>query len=131
MDTVREITNELAIAGQPTLDELQQLAVKGYRTVVNLRSPNEIGFLDDEQQQTESLGLHYANIPIQMKNLNLNDVLTLIQQLVGLPKPMLVHCDNGVRSSIVALMQIAIEQGIRAEDAFQRVAKLGLLNDGF
>ena len=129
MDTARKITNRLAIAGQPTLDELQQLAEEGYRSIVNLRSSNETGFLDVEQQKTEYLGLYYANIPIQTKSLNLDTALSVIRQLTELPKPMLIHCDNGIRSSIIVLMQIAIEQGIRAEDAFQKVTKLGLLND--
>jgi len=130
MDTVREITNELAIAGQPTLDELQQLAEEGYRSVVNLRSPDEKGFLEEERQKIEYLGLRYVNIPIQIRSLNLDDVLPAIQQLIKLPKPMLVHCDSGIRSSIVVLMKIATEQGMKAEDAFQNVIKLGLLKDG-
>lgn len=125
----RKITNELTIAGQPTLDEIQQLAEAGYRSVVNLRSLNEIGFLEDEQQTTEHLGLCYLSLPIQIKNLNLDDVLPVFQQLTGLPKPMLVHCDSGIRSSIIVLMQIAIGQGMGAEDAFQKVATLGLLRD--
>jgi uncharacterized protein (TIGR01244 family) len=129
MDTIRKITNELAIAGQPSLDELQQLAEVGYRSVVNLRSPHEIGFLDGEQEKAEYLGLSYANIPIHLTTLKLDDVISVIQQLIRLPTPMLVHCDNGIRSSIIVLMQIAIEQGIRAEDAFQNVAERGLLGD--
>lgn len=129
MDTVREITNELAIAGQPTFDELQQLAEDGYRSVVNLRSPDETGFLEEERQRIEYLGLRYVNLPIQIRNLNLDHLIPVIQTLVSVPKPTLVHCDNGIRSSIVVLVQIAIEQGIRAEDALQRVEKLGLLSD--
>jgi len=129
MDTVRKITNELAIAGQPTPGELQQLAEEGYRSVVNLRSFNEIGFLESEQQKIECLGLHYVNLPIQAENLSLNDMLPVLQQLDGLPKPMLVHCDSGIRSSIIVLMKIAIEQGIESENAFQKVVKLGLLNN--
>lgn len=129
MDTVREITNELAITGQPTFDELQQLAEDGYRSVVNLRSPDETGFLEEERQKIEYLGLRYVNLPIQIRNLNLDHLIPVIQTLVSLPKPTLVHCDNGIRSSIVVLVQIAIEQGIRAEDALQRVEKLGLLSD--
>jgi uncharacterized protein (TIGR01244 family) len=129
MDMVRKITNELSIAGQPTLDELQQLAEDGYRTVVNLRSPNEAGFLNDEQQQVEDLGLCYAHIPIQIKSLSLDDLLLAIRQSTELPKPMLVHCDSGIRSSIVVLMQIAVEQGLKAEDAFQKVVNLGLISD--
>jgi uncharacterized protein (TIGR01244 family) len=127
MDTVRQITTELAIAGQITLDEIQQLAEAGYRSVVNLRSPHEIGFLDAEQQKIECLGLSYINASIS-KDLNLDDMLFVIQKLNALPKPMLVHCDSGIRSSVIVLMQLAISQGIRAEDAFQRVVELGLLN---
>lgn len=128
MNTVRKITNELSIAGQPRLDELQRWAEDGYQSVVNLRSPDEIGFLDVEQQKMEYLGLCYVNIPIQMKDLNLNNLFLLTQKLVRLPKPTLIHCDSGFRSSIVVLMQIATEQGMSAEDAFQKVTKLGLLN---
>ena len=93
----------MSIAGQPTFDELQQLAVEGYRSVVNLRSPNEVGFLNDEQQQIEDLGLCYAHIPIQIKSLSLDDMLLAICQLTELPKPIRVHCDSGIRSSIVVL----------------------------
>ncbi|XGV98249.1 MAG: sulfur transferase domain-containing protein [Leptolyngbya sp. BL-A-14] len=131
MKKVRKITNELAIAGQPTPDVLQHLAEEGYRSVVNLRSPHENGFLDDERQKAEYLGLHYANVPIQLDTLNLDNVLQVIQQLTTLPKPMLMHCDSGIRSSIVVLMQLSMEQGIKAEDAFQKVANLGLLSNRF
>ncbi len=89
MDMVRKITDELSIAGQLTLDQLQQLAEDGYGSVVNLRSPNKVGFLNDEQQQVEDLGLCYASISTPIKSLSLDDVLSAIQQLSGLPKPML------------------------------------------
>lgn len=129
MDTIRKITSELAIAGQPTLDELQHVAEEGYRSVMNLRSSEEIGFLNDEKQKIEYLGLHYVNSPIQIKNLNLDHLLPVIRQLDVLPKPTLVHCDNGIRASIIVLIQVTVGQGIKAEDALQRVIKLGLLSD--
>jgi len=44
VNTVRQITNKLAIAGQPSFNEFKQLAEAGYRSVANLRSPNETGF---------------------------------------------------------------------------------------
>lgn len=125
MDRVRKITNELAIAGQPTWSELQQISEQGYRSVVNLRSVNEVGFLRGEQQRVEDLGLHYVNISIQLKNLNFDNVLPVVQQLAELPKPTLVHCDNGIRSSIIVLINIAMKQGMSAEDAFQKITSLG------
>lgn len=128
METVKQITDELAIAGQPTLEELSQLGEAGYRSVVNLRSPNEVGFLDNEQRKIEYLGLRYINISTPQK-LTLDDLLSVIQRLNELPKPILVHCDSGIRASIAVLMQLAINRGVSAEKAFQRVAELGLLND--
>ncbi len=129
METVKKITNDLAIAGQPSSDEFKQVAQDGYRTVVNLRSSDEIGFPKDEQQIVELLGLRYVNLPVHIKSLNPVYALTIIEQLMKLPKPMLIHCDTGIRASIIMLMKIAIMQGIKAEEAFQRVAKLGLLNE--
>ena len=129
MDTVRKITNNIAIAGQLTLSELPDIVEDGYQTIVNLRSPDEPGFIPEEQQKLERLGLRYLNLPVQIKALNPTTILEIIHQLSGLPKPMLIHCDSGVRASIVVLMQIAIMQGIQADDAFQKVARLGLLNE--
>lgn len=129
MKTVRKITNELAIAGQPAPDRLPQLIEEGYQSVVNLRSPDESGFWSDEQLQIEQLGLCYVNYPIRPSQLTPETVSWLLQQISDLPKPMLVHCDSGIRASIIALMQIAIKQGMKTEDAFQKVTKLGLLND--
>lgn len=130
MNMVRKITNDLAIAGQPAPDKLPQLVEEGYRSVVNLRSPDEAGFWNDEQIQIEQLGLCYVNYPIQSSHLTPEAALRLIQQISDLPKPMLVHCDTGIRSSVIALIQVAMKQGMRTEDAFQKVTKLGLLNDG-
>ncbi|MGG6297965.1 beta-lactamase hydrolase domain-containing protein [Leptolyngbya sp. AN02str] len=129
MDTIRKITNDLAIAGQITLDDVHQLTQENYQTVVNLRSPKETGFLAEEQLKLENLGLYYVNLPIQLKSLNFDALLWVTQQIFELPKPILIHCDNGIRSSMVALMQIAMKQGMKAEDAFQKVATLGLLQE--
>jgi uncharacterized protein (TIGR01244 family) len=124
MDMVREITNELAIAGQLTVNDLQPLIGRGYRSVVNLRSPDEPGCLESEQQEIEALGLSYINLPIQVEDLSCDEVTAILQSIAKLPKPALVHCDNGIRASIVVLMTIAIAQGVKAEDAFHKVKEL-------
>ncbi|WP_375495484.1 hypothetical protein [uncultured Nostoc sp.] len=53
MNIIRKINDELAIAGQITLDQLQQIGDEGYRSVVNLRLSDETGFLVNEQEKTE------------------------------------------------------------------------------
>jgi uncharacterized protein (TIGR01244 family) len=127
MTIIRKITEELAIAGQPSLEDLQQLVQAGYRSIVNLRSPDEIGCLTEQQQKAELLGLQYLNLPTQLEALNSDFVLWAIPQIADLPTPVLLHCDSGTRSSIMALIQIAIKQGLRAEQAIQKAYDLGLL----
>lgn len=53
METIRKINNELTIAGQLTSEQLQQIAQEGFKSVLNLRSPDEEGFLQNEQQQAD------------------------------------------------------------------------------
>ncbi|MHC5769509.1 MAG: hypothetical protein ACYTXI_28655 [Nostoc sp.] len=51
MEIVRKINDELAIAGQITLEQLPQVAQEGFKSVINLRSPDEQGFLNSERKK--------------------------------------------------------------------------------
>ncbi|GAB4343222.1 MAG: hypothetical protein OHK0047_35670 [Leptolyngbyaceae cyanobacterium] len=127
MARVRKITDDLAIAGQLTLEEFEQLVEEGYRSVVNLRSPDETGFLRSEQQILEQFGICYLSHPTTLGDIHPDFIRTLIQQIIKLPQPILFHCDSGTRSAILALLYIAMKQGMKAEQAFQKVTELGLL----
>lgn len=126
MNLTRKINNELTIAGQISSDLLQQLAEEGYKTILNLRSPSEPGFLSDEQEQTENLGLCYVNIPTQVEVISLDRITEILQQVAVLPKPILLHCDTGMRAAAVAFMQVALKQGISPEKAFDQAIQFGL-----
>ena len=126
MDTVRKINDELAISGQVRLEQLPEIAQEGFKSVLNLRSPNEAGFLDNEQQQAEALGLFYINIPVEFEEINDESVTQLFNQINKLPKPVLVHCDSGIRAAAIVLMHIAVRQGATLKQAFKRAEKLGL-----
>ncbi len=127
MARVRKITDDLAIAGQLTLEEFQQLVEEGYRSVVNLRSPDETGFLRGERQILEEFGICYLSHPTTLADIHPDFIRTLIQQIAKLPQPILLHCDSGTRSAILALFYIAMKQGMKAEQAFEKVTELGLL----
>ncbi len=127
MNTIRKINNELAIAGQITPDQLQQIADDGYKSVLNLRSFDEKDLLDDEQDKVEFLGLFYINLPIKSEEINHQAALQIFNVITELPKPILIHCDNSIRSAAIVLLYIATKQGITFEKAFQQTIKLGLL----
>jgi uncharacterized protein (TIGR01244 family) len=128
MDTVRKINHELAIAGQITAEQIQQITEEGYKSVLNLRSPEERGLLDNEKSKLEYLGLGYVNLPIKFEEINHQTTLQVLQKINELPKPILIHCDNSIRSSVIALLYIATKQGISFEKALELSNNLGLLH---
>ncbi len=127
MDIVRKINDELAIAEQLTTDQLTQIADDGYRSVLNLRWPDEKGFLDHEQEKIEFLGLRYVHFPIKAEEINHQLALRVFKIITELPKPIIIHCDNAIRSAAIVLLFIANKQGIEFEKSFQRTINLGLL----
>ncbi|WP_414754788.1 hypothetical protein [Anabaena sp. CCY 9910] len=127
MDTVRKINNELAIAGQITPDQFQKITEDGYKSVLNLRSPDERGLLDNEQEKLEFLGIRYINFPMKFEEINNRTTLQILQTISELPKPLLIHCDNSIRSSVLALLYVATKQGITFEKALELSSNLGLI----
>ncbi|MEH1821556.1 MAG: sulfur transferase domain-containing protein [Nostoc sp.] len=127
MNIVRKINDDLAIAGQITLEQLQQIGDEGYRSVVNLRLPDETGFLVNEQEKTELLELYYVNLPTRPEDINHQSALQIYQTITELPKPILIHCDNSIRSAAIALLYIALKQGMAFEKALQKVINIGLI----
>jgi uncharacterized protein (TIGR01244 family) len=127
MNIIREINHELAIAGQITPDQLQQIADDGYKSVVNLRMADETGLLATEQEKTELLGLYYVNFPTKSEDINHQCMLQISELITELPKPTLIHCDNSIRSAAIVFLYIALKQGIGFEKALQKVINIGLI----
>ncbi|WP_427157414.1 hypothetical protein ACQFX9_17990 [Aliinostoc sp. HNIBRCY26] len=127
MDIIRKINHELSIAGQITPEQFPQLLVDGYKSILNLRSPDEKGWLEDEKDKLEFLGLRYLNTPTKVEEINRQTTLQVLQIINELPKPALIHCDNSIRSAVIALLYIATKQGITFEKAIELTMSLGLI----
>ncbi|MBC1258932.1 phosphatase, partial [Trichormus variabilis V5] len=54
-----QINENLTTTGQVIPKQLEQAIQEGFKSVLNLRSPDELGFSKDEQKLAEALGLHY------------------------------------------------------------------------
>ncbi|MBC1223411.1 phosphatase [Nostoc sp. UCD121] len=126
MSNTRKVSKDLSAAGQPTPEELKQAAQEGFKSVLNLRSPDEAGFLGDEQQQAQAAGLQYANIPLKPSEANQELTEAAIQEIENLPKPILIHCAAGARAGGIALISNAISEGLTYEEISQKAQELGL-----
>ncbi|UKP00308.1 beta-lactamase hydrolase domain-containing protein [Nostoc sp. UHCC 0870] len=127
MDIVRKINNELSVAGQITPEQFPQILADGYKSILNLRSPDEKGWLDDERDKLEFLELRYLNLPLKVEEINHQTTRHVLNTINELPKPALIHCDNSIRSAVIALLYIATKQGITFEKAIELTANLGLI----
>lgn len=126
MEAIRKIDDELAIAGQITLEQLQQIAQEGFKVVLSLRSKNNL--LADEQRCVEALGLCYFNLPVESRQVNAELADRVLKQMDILPKPALIYCVNAKLAAAMVLMHIAVRQGATLQQAFQRAEQLGLFS---
>lgn len=126
MSNTKKVSDNLSVTGQVTPEQLQQAAQEGFKSVLNLRSPNEAGFLNDEQQQAQAVGLQYANVPLKPSEPNQQLTELAIQEIENLPKPVLIHCAAGARAGGIALIATAINEGLTYEQITQKATELGL-----
>ncbi|MBG1271002.1 beta-lactamase hydrolase domain-containing protein [Nostoc sp. WHI] len=129
MTNSKKISDDLSAAGQLTPEQLQQAAAEGFKSVINLRSPDEQGFLSDEQQQAEAAGLQYTNIPLKPTEPNQELTKAALEEIADLPKPILIHCAGGARASGIALIANAIHESLTYEQITQKAADLGISLD--
>ena len=127
----------IVAAGQPAPDVLPKLGAMGFKTVLNLRMPDE-GGPANEREVVEGQGLRYVSVPVTAASLSLADVLA-IEKVLNDPAaaPVLFHCASSNRTggvwaviqarkgkSLDAALAAGREAGLRGatmEDAVRRL----------
>ena len=123
-----KIDENVSVGGQPSLDELKQLASEGFKTVVNMRKPGEEEqpmSPEEERQQVEQLGLRYEHFPVAKEDMTPQVVDEFRQQLPQWEKPVFVHCRSGKRSGALVMVDRAVQQGWTGDEALQRAEQMG------
>ena len=120
-----KLSEDVTVAGQVTEEDLRQAAREGFRSVLNLRAPEEEGVLSDERERSESAGLTYVNVPTRKQEINDASATRVLAAIDDLPKPALVHCGTGMRAGAMAFMHMATRQGLSADEAMARAQSLG------
>jgi uncharacterized protein (TIGR01244 family) len=65
-DKLAKVGDDMFISGQPTEQGLRELAAQGVTTVVNLRTPPEMGRIGfDEEALVKQLGMKYVYLPMR------------------------------------------------------------------
>ena len=119
------VNDQLTVAGQPLAEEFRQIAQRGFKSVLNLRSSDEEGFLKVEPQRVEEAGLRYAHIPVKASSINDDLTHRVLQEIRQTPKPALIHCRSGLRSGAMTMMFVALENGLGPQEALRKAGELG------
>lgn len=96
----REVTPDLACAGQPSEGELASVAEAGYAVVVNLGLLGTQYALPDEAGRVRALGMDYVHLPVQWRGptpADLHAFLRAMRALAG--RRVFVHCAANKRAT--------------------------------
>jgi protein tyrosine phosphatase (PTP) superfamily phosphohydrolase (DUF442 family) len=93
-----EVNDRLSTAGQPTEEQLRDVAAAGFTAIINLAPVNPPYTPSDEAGLARSLGLRYVYIPVDWENptdSNFASFEEAMSQLTG--EKILIHCAANFR----------------------------------
>lgn len=119
---------EIYFAGWPTEAGLRALAARGVRTVIALKTLDEItaarGF--DAGAVAESLGIQVVVIPVRPNSFSAADVTAFAAAFEGASGPVLIHCGSSNTVGGMWAAYLASQRGLTPADALSRGRAAGL-----
>ena len=113
-----QLDDNLATSGQPSEEQLAQVAQAGFQVVINLALPTSAHAIPNEGELVTRLGLTYIHIPVVSEKPALDD----FQQFLGVmqiyqEKKVFVHCAMNRRASCFLYLYRLIEEGVNPDIA--------------
>lgn len=112
-------------AGQPTGEQLQLLAEEGYKTIIDLRAPEEPRGVD-EPEAARLNGMAYVNIPVTLQTLDQATVDRFLEAMRKAERPVLLHCTGSVRVGALYYAWLVLEEDVPPRAAMAKAKAAGL-----
>lgn len=112
------ITDRIGTAGQPTREQLSQVAEAGYQVVVNLAMPDSDNAIAEEGSVVSSLGMAYVHLPVPFDAPGPEH----LRRFIGVMKALrgdrvFVHCAVNARVSAFMFKYLTLCEGSSEEAA--------------
>lgn len=124
---IRQLTTELSVADQLTVDDLEAVKEAGFNAVICNR-PDEEGEphadADSMAQQANALGIEFRYLPVNGANITDTDVAQHAALLSAVPGPVLTYCRSGARCAKLWALSEAGKQDVNT--LIETVDKAGL-----
>jgi len=113
--------------GQPTVEQLEQAADMGFRTVFNLRPVDEDGAILNEAEIVADLGMQYVYIPMKgAEDLTEENANRFAEALDEAGSPVMIHCAGGNRVGALFALKAFLSDGASVEEAMKIGVKIGV-----
>lgn len=113
-----QIDDQLATAGQPTIEQFTAIRDAGYNVVINLALPTSEGAIANEREIVESLGMQYFHIPVLWDNPTIGDFNQFSEVMRShSDQSIFVHCAKNMRVSAFVYLYRRSHENISEEDA--------------
>ncbi len=113
-----EMTDDIAIGGQPTVSQLAQVAEAGYSVVVNLAMHDSDNAIPEEGSVVASQGMSYVHLPVPSDAPTPEHVQTFFKVMDSFDgERVFVHCVVSGRVSAFMHRYMMLRKGASAEQA--------------
>lgn len=127
-----KLSDSIATAGQPTLEQFSAISKSGYQGVINLALPESLNALADEQAIVEAQGMEYVHIPVIWENPTLEDIQRFFTVMeTNADQNVFVHCAANMRVSAFMYLYRLIHEHISEEDAKQDLHQIWVPNENW
>lgn len=118
---------DVATAGQPEREDFEHLAGAGYKTIIDLRTPEEPRGLDEPEVVRRAGGMEYVNIPVGHEDVD-DATFERFREIMTDPerRPVLVHCTSANRVGALLIPYLILDEGKVPDEAVRMASEVGL-----
>jgi len=118
--------DDIFLAGQPTAEDFQEFKKRGVKSVLNLRTKEEMDF--DEAKILKGLSLEYHHVPIASPDSLTDENFDKLRKLLNEKeqRPLLLHCASANRVGAVWLAHRVLDGGLTYDAALAEAKTVGL-----
>ena len=119
----KQLTSELYVTSQITLEDVQTAAEQGFTSIINNRPDGEEAdqlTASEVEAVAQQMGIRYIHQPVVGGNISADDVATFSRLINDQPGKVLAHCRTGTRCTMLWALSQA---GKQSADSLLATAK--------
>ncbi|MGB3642128.1 MAG: protein tyrosine phosphatase family protein, partial [Rivularia sp. (in: cyanobacteria)] len=125
-----KISDKIATAGQPSVEEFSDIKQAGYQIVINLALKDSSNALRNEKEIVEAEGMQYIHIPVIWENPTEDKLQEFIQVMkTNVDQKVFVHCAANKRVSAFIYLYRRYQESVSDEAAKKDLHQIWIPNE--